>query len=232
MAKPRRAVSALLAALLLAACAAGPPVPEIGAVNAEAGGVPLEADPVPPEAVAAFAPFAWRFVTAYGETGGDYNASLAATLPGSGFVPLGRAGLEAAFFGLTRRHFYLDVPGGATNHYTREPAGRVGEGPAWRLLSTGGDRYDRYGFAERDGLARLCMSGRSARCGVVFADGEGTLGVIWERAEGGVVGWVYGPPAPRPAEASQVPIAATPAAPPVEQPAEPAAADDGWSWLW
>jgi hypothetical protein len=191
------AAVALSLAVALSGCGGGPPgevilpAPNEGTVNAPAGGIALAAPNVPNEAVQAFKPFADFFAATYADNGGDYAAAVDATA-GEGFAALDAMQLAAAFQGRTRRQFYLDTGGGATNRYTADIVGYVAGTPEWRLESTGGDNYARYGFRTVGGIAEICLNGRASRCGAAFADEAGTLGVIWERVGGGVTGWVYG----------------------------------------
>lgn len=194
------AVVALSLAAMLSGCGGGAteevilPAPNQGTVNAPAGGVALVAPNVPNEAVQAFKPFADLFAATYAANGGSYAQAIDATA-GEGFALLDATALSAAFQGQTRRQFYLDTGGGATNRYTDDVVGSVAGTPEWRLESTGGASYVRYGLRMVNGIAEICLDGRSSRCGAAFVDEAGTLGVIWERLEGGVTAWVYGPPA-------------------------------------
>jgi hypothetical protein len=198
-------VIALSLAGALSGCGGGGPIeqamlpaPNEGNVNAPAGGIALVAPNVPNEAVQAFAPFAALFAATYADYGGAYAQAVDATA-GEGFTVLDAAALAQAFQGQTRRQFYLETGGGATNRYTGDVVGTAAGGPAWRLESTGGTNYARYSFRTVDGVAQICLDGRASRCGAAFVDEAGTLGVIWERPSGGVTGWVYGPPAGAPA---------------------------------
>jgi hypothetical protein len=199
-----RVFGAVVALALLAAlggCGAEPveeailPAPTEGTVNTTTGGVALVAPQVPPEAVFAFKPFADLFAATYAANGESYARAVDATA-GEGFAVLDEATLASAFRGQVRRQYYLDTGGGATNRYTEEVVGAVMGTPEWRLESTGGAlRYARYGFRTVDGIAQICLNGQLSRCGAAFVDDAGTLGVMWERLDGGVTGWVYGPPA-------------------------------------